>query len=175
MNMRFSFSAAVLLSALLCGGCKERSEEHQAKEGSVQEAESGPRAIPRTLNEALDRLDERASEDVRDAIRNDELGPSSFHHGTGTGLRNEWGLWSGSDLKDYFSDRGIAHADWISSAIFEAWFERLKTGSVDEDAIIAKYAKIEKDWREQWENPDSHVPADDGFDPFSEDPAEPQR
>lgn len=65
----------------------------------------------------------------------------------GVQLRNDWGLWKKSALKQYFANRGISHADWISSALLEGWKIHLRSGSVNEAAIIEKYAIIEKDWR----------------------------
>jgi len=88
-------------------------------------------------------------------------------------LRNDWGLWKGSPLKDYFSVRGIAHADWITSAIFDGWRERITTGTFDEKVIVAKYAAIERRWRaRQVESED----ISEGYDPFaSDEPVKPNK
>lgn len=148
-------------------------------DGAVDDADSNAKAeveenkVPESFVEALDALDAMASENEREAYRNDTVDMGLVHRQVGMRLRNDWGLWGGSKLKDYFSERGIAHADWISSAIFDGWIERLKTGSFDEDAIVAKYAKIEKDWKAWSENPESYKQSeDDPFDPFAERPAE---
>jgi len=40
-----------------------------------------------------------------------------YHHGLGTWIRNNWGLWGGSRLQKYFSDKGITHPDEMSSVV----------------------------------------------------------
>lgn len=43
---------------------------------------------------------------------------AEFHHGLGTWLRNNWGLWSGnSHIFDYYIERGIRHPDDMSGNI----------------------------------------------------------
>ena len=125
--------------------------------------ESSEANIPTTFLEALDALDRMSTEEAKDSFRNDEdnIGPDNKQ--LGMQLRNSWGLWSKSALWDYFSERGVAHADWITAAIFEGWIERLKSGSVNEVEVITKYAKIEKDWREWNENAVYSEPDEDGW------------
>jgi hypothetical protein len=160
----------IAIFALTSVGCDDNVSNNSSSESKAVEVQRG---VPESFSQALDALDAMSSEEDREAYRNDKVDMGLVHRQVGMRLRNDWGLWSGSKLRDYFSERGIAHADWISSAIFEAWIERLKTGSFDEDAIIAKYAKIEKDWRAWSENPDSYTQAeDDPLDPFAKKPAE---
>jgi len=153
--------------ALFLGSCEDRSVIEESSESIVESQSS---SIPETFSAALDALDEMATEDTKQSYRNDESHMGLVHRQVGMQLRNDWGLWGGSKLKDYFSSRGIAHADWISSAILDGWIERLKTGSFDEDRIIAEYAKIEKEWRERPTIPESD--SEEGIDPFAPEPAE---
>lgn len=45
-----------------------------------------------------------------------------FHHGLGTWMRNNWGLWSGnSHLYDYYIEIGITHPDNMSGHILETY------------------------------------------------------
>ena len=160
----------IAIIALASAGCDDKHSSNSTSEAKAAEVQ---REVPESFSQALDALDAMSSEEEREAYRNDKVDMGLVHRQVGMRLRNDWGLWSGSKLKVYFSERGIAHADWISSAIFEAWIERLRVGSFDEDAIIAKYAKIEKDWRAWSENPDSYTQAeDDPSDPFAKKPAE---
>jgi hypothetical protein len=40
-----------------------------------------------------------------------------YHLGLGTWMRNNWGLWGGSRLQKYFSDRGVKHPESMSTVI----------------------------------------------------------
>ena len=134
-----------IASMLLRGGDDKPVVEEQT--GVANDSQSSE--IPETFSEALDALDKMATADEKEAYRNDESHMGLVHRRVGMRLRNNWGLWGVSKLKDYFSKRGIAHADWISSVIFTAWIEHLKTGQFDESRVIAEYAKVEKDSRER--------------------------
>jgi len=81
--------------------------------------------IPTDLDDALDELDRTTSDADKAFVR---MAKSSdvFHHGPGTGLRNNWGLWHNSRLAKWFESRGIFHADDMSGLILTAWFCRLR-------------------------------------------------
>jgi len=78
--------------------------------------------IPTTLDECFPALDAllggtwvevhlKQSQDIHDAA-------ISLHHSLGTYLRNEWGLWRGSDLaKHLTAAHGIQHPDDMSHFI----------------------------------------------------------
>lgn len=81
--------------------------------------------IPRNLQEcfkALDRL--LTGPEKEDAKRHGEYAIKN-HHGLGQTIRNEWGLWSGSKLKDYFNGLGIHHADDMSGIILDSYHRYL--------------------------------------------------
>src|SRR4051812_25886021 len=44
-----------------------------------------------------------------------------YHMGLGMGLRNDWGLWRGSRLSQWFNQRGIFHPDDMSGIIFDTF------------------------------------------------------
>lgn len=74
---------------------------------------------PKTLFEAVDiiagNLD---SEEIKYIHDN---GATSVHHWFGMAMRNNWGLWQGSDLRKHFIKRyGIKHADDMSALILDA-------------------------------------------------------
>lgn len=183
--MRGNVAASTIVFSFFCVACDDGNiERSKGETESVAVVEAPESKLPRTFVEALDALDRRSSSEEREAFRNDEVELGLFHKITGMQLRNEWGLWKGSELKTYFSERGIAHADWISSAIIEEWIERLKTGTVDEAAIFAKYAETEREWRawnatlgtEEDDGSDGHSDVDDPFSSLqeAEQNAEPQ-
>ena len=159
---------------LFLAGCDKQQETTSSPPPSTKEENT---KIPATLTAALDRLDEIVPQETKQALLNDS--PSPDLKPLGMQLRNDWGLWQGSALKDYFASRGIGHADWITGAILEAWRQRLSTGSVDEDAVIAKYADIEKAWRKAseqgWDEPDEKGGREDISPNEREESQDPER
>jgi hypothetical protein len=61
--------------------------------------------IPRDLEDCFDELEHML--DPRD-IKKIKTGKTiEYHHGLGTWLRNNWGLWRGSRLSAYFKGKEI--------------------------------------------------------------------
>lgn len=83
-------------------------------------------AQPRNLDEAhaalRSLLDDKTLREI-EAGTEEETG--RFHHGLGTTLRNEWGLWRGGPLRDYFRALGFTHPDDMSGTILETFWCRL--------------------------------------------------
>ncbi len=75
--------------------------------------------IPKDLGDCFIELDKLLSEVDKNEIRllknRDEMG--KYHFGLGMWMRNNWGLWGGSRLQKYFTDRKITHPDSMSSVI----------------------------------------------------------
>jgi len=55
-----------------------------------------------------------------------EHGSISVHHTLGRRIRNEWGLWDNSALKQVMLDKGIEHPDDMSDYIINCFIEHLK-------------------------------------------------
>ena len=57
------------------------------------------------------------------------------HHSVGLWIRNEWGLWKGSPLKDYFIQLGVTHPDDMSGIIIRCLHRHLnnKPLNLEED------------------------------------------
>jgi hypothetical protein len=97
--------------------------------------------VPATLDEAVDFLLSRMSEDDKVAYRG---GAPIPHFTLGMTIRNEWSLWDESPLSKWFKDNGIHHADDMSGTIFDALRARLRGESFD--------IKAKADWyRRFWE------------------------
>lgn len=74
--------------------------------------------IPETLDAAVDFLLENLKPgDIAYIIHCEESGMSMYHHTLGQWMRNRWGLWNGSKLKDHFENLRIWHGDDMSSII----------------------------------------------------------
>lgn len=69
--------------------------------------------IPKDLGERFIELDKQLSEvnknEMKALSKRDDM--IKYHHGLGTWMRNNWGLWGGSRLQKYFTDRKIGHPD----------------------------------------------------------------
>lgn len=48
-----------------------------------------------------------------------------YHRSLGMWMRNNWGLWSGSRLKQYFNNLGIHHPDDMSGIILDSFWRHL--------------------------------------------------
>lgn len=104
---------------------------------------------PKTLTEAIDILYDAMTDDEKKSVR--ENGAITLHHGFGTALRNNWGLWSGSKLKQFFEKTyGIKHADDMSGLILEGLDARLNGLEFD---VLAKVESYKQHWIDQGVKP----------------------
>jgi hypothetical protein len=105
---------------------------------AVEFSKSPPRASfwPKTVRAAVDnqlkRLSEREKADLRARTRSELI---RFHHGWGTGIRNEYGLWRGNAA--LLKDCGNVHPDDCSMKIIEGVWERLVAPSSTDAATPA--------------------------------------
>lgn len=84
---------------------------------------------PNTLSECMDKLNVLLEQEEEfKKYFNDSKSESDFvyglHHGLGRIIRNEWGLWQDSKLKQYFDTIGIHHADDMSGIILTSFWRR---------------------------------------------------
>lgn len=78
--------------------------------------------IPRDLEDCLVQLEGGLSPESLVMIRDEsEEDMSDYHFGLGMGLRNGWGLWSGSRLAKWFNEKGVHHPDDMSMIILESF------------------------------------------------------
>lgn len=118
--------------------------------------------VPRDLQETFVALDATLQEDVRRRMLRDDFAWDSQHFGLGLGLRNEWGLWTGSRLAKYFHGLGIHHPDDMSGIILESYRRRLHGQPLDLEGQLQEY-------RDYWKKygclePDAFIAAIDGND-----------
>lgn len=59
------------------------------------------------------------------------------HFFLGMALRNAWGLWTGSPLKDWFVNMGILHADDMSGILLHSFYRTVAGKDVDLTGQIA--------------------------------------
>lgn len=92
----------------------------EAPEGmyNKEKSEKGSKIpIPKTVDEAVKTLAKIVSEEDRDYLL--ENGAISVHNSMGRWIRNEWGLWTGSELKNELKKKGFEHPDDMSNHIIE--------------------------------------------------------
>ncbi len=97
--------------------------------------------IPKDLDACIERLKKMISEEeiaeIKEMTEDDFVGAT--HHGLGTSLRNGWGLWTGSELAQYFGRMGLWHADDISGLILRSFHRHLKGKPLDVEGQVAQY------------------------------------
>jgi len=69
----------------------------------------------------------------------DEESMAMHHHGLGTWMRNNWGLWSGGPLARHFQERGIDHPDDMSSIILTSLWREMNGQPLRVEEQIAKH------------------------------------
>lgn len=81
---------------------------------------------PSTLDEAIDILYRELDDDFKKKFLN--LGHSAYHHGFGTTIRNEWGLWEEKSVLYKFFKKtfDLEHADDMSGLILEGLYSKLQ-------------------------------------------------
>ncbi len=112
---------------------------------------------PKNLTEAIDHIVSNTSIDELDfIIENDEnklMG--MYHHGMGTGLRNNWKLWwspensygvSKPAIVEYFNDLGIYHADDMSGIILTSAIRKIKGRGID---LLSQVEEAIKFWKDE--------------------------
>lgn len=79
--------------------------------------------IPKTVDEAISTLEKILSDEDREYLL--ENGAISMHDSLGRWIRNEWGLWTGSELKDELMNmnKGLNHPDDMSNYIIEEFIK----------------------------------------------------
>ena len=79
----------------------------------------------------------------------------NYHHGFGTWIRNEFGLWHDGKLVSYFNSIGIYHADDMSGIILTSLHRSLHCKDIRLEEQIKWYRDF---WTNQNINPDTMLP-----------------
>jgi hypothetical protein len=104
--------------------------------------------IPTDLDDALvelDRIFVSAGEREK-VMRASEDDMIDYHMGLGMWMRNNWGLWGGSRLSEYFNGIGIHHPDDMSEIILDSYWRKLHGKPIDLDGQVRYYQEY---WRKQ--------------------------
>jgi hypothetical protein len=102
--------------------------------------------IPTKLSECFQRLDGIFS-DAPDGDwfkeASEEEAISQSHHGLGTWIRDNWGLWDVNEqLHKYFKKLGLQHPDDMSGVILTSYHRHLNNKELELDGQIKYYIEF---------------------------------
>jgi len=129
-------TCALCLAAFLAAGCSGRNGTEtdaepwgddiwQVRPTPDPNASGGVR-IPTDLEDAFRELDRMLHPGLKARMKGGNQNQMIEHHfGLGRWMRNNWGLWGGSDLARFFFRRGIMHPDDMSGFILAQYWNRL--------------------------------------------------
>lgn len=82
--------------------------------------------IPTDLEDCFKELKKMLPADLVEKMKSaPEKKMIKYHFGLGRWMRNNWGLWSQSRLREYFKKLGLAHPDDMSSVILKSFWRHL--------------------------------------------------
>src|SRR5271168_3777024 len=109
--------------------------------------------VPETLESTFPVLENLLkAEGVKEFRTGTEDDVGRYHFGLGMWMRNNWGLWGGGKLKEWFNAQGIQHADDMSGIILTSFWRHLNNKPIELDAQIEHYRDY---WRKKNIDPDT--------------------
>jgi len=78
-------------------------------------------------------------EDIQAMRDRTEADLIEYHFGMGMWMRNNWGLWQGSRLSEWFNAKGIRHPDDMSGIILNSFWRHLHGKDIDLDEQVKTY------------------------------------
>jgi hypothetical protein len=83
--------------------------------------------IPKDIYDAHKELDKMLSIELKEEMKSGSEGDLiKYHFGLGRWMRNNWALWAGSNLSEWFNSQGIRHPDDMSGIILDSYFRHLR-------------------------------------------------
>lgn len=124
----------ILMMLLLCVGVK-------AQESNVY--------VPKDLKDCIRVLDSLVPDTSKVQLASmDELqAVGACHFGLGLTIRNQWGLWSGSRLSEYWKKKGVFHPDDMSGIILRCYHRHL-TGKPMRARKLIRNSR--RSWRKEY-------------------------
>ena len=98
---------------------------------------------PRNLEEGFEYLNDELRDGQIKLFKemDEDEATTKCHHGLGQYLRNSLGLWSGSELKDFFIELGLWHADDMSDVILTSYHRHLNGHDINLEDQVNYYKK----------------------------------
>lgn len=114
-----------------------------------KESDDEPKPIPENLPEAVKALDDMGEMADVDRLMQSVAGLdpheqeqrflAETHHGIGQWIRNNWGLWTGSTLRNALVELGLTHADDMSGLILTCYIRKKLGRPLDIEGQVEKY------------------------------------
>jgi hypothetical protein len=116
----------------------ETVSQFDTKEGNMtnEHQQNDNKRWPKSIDEAVQMLLARLSEEDKETIKNTHpYDLAKYHHGLGTYIRNEFGLWKDSPLvpKNPYTGQRVLHPDDVSGIILRALHKALNPGKEPSD------------------------------------------
>ncbi|MEW5764072.1 MAG: DUF6794 domain-containing protein [Bacillota bacterium] len=109
--------------------------------------------IPRDLSDAFAELDRMLTKEFRDYYANSPMEDTiKYHFGLGMWLRNNWGLWTGERLAEFFAGIGIYHPDDMSGIILDSYWRYLNGSDICLQDQVEFYQEYWRSQQEYYEN-----------------------
>lgn len=103
--------------------------------------------VPRDLNDCFVELDKMLSLSLRNEMKDStQEYMLTYHFSLGMWLRNNWGLWGGSRLSDFFYSIGIYHPDDMSGIILDSYWRYLNSQDIKLEDQVKHYQEF---WSKQ--------------------------
>jgi len=96
--------------------------------------------VPKDLNDCFFELERLLPNSEIGKIKNStESEMIKYHLGLGMWIRNNWGLWRGSQLSKWFNEKGIYHPDDMSGIILDSFWRHLNKKPISLKKQINRY------------------------------------
>lgn len=123
---------------------REKKEEWKQKQKAYEERITKDSVdgfyIPRNLEECFTQLDSMLrTKDREDMRTSGDTSLIAYHMGLGMYLRNNWCLWAGSRLSEYFHAMHVYHPDDMSGLILTGYYHHLNGLAYDVDSKVRRY------------------------------------
>lgn len=148
MNTVIKILCITICLFLSAGNASAQAQEDQKYKvtPSVDSASPNGIYIPKDLKDCFKELKAMLApeliEEMRSGTEDDMI---EYHHGLGTWLRNNWGLWADSQLKKYFNGIGVHHPDDMSGIILTSFWRHLNNRPIQLEEQTKYY-------QEYWKN-----------------------
>jgi len=113
--------------------------KNSVQEQKLDEEQSELKTLEDCLSNLIARMPQSELDWFRDLPEDEAL--AQTHMGLGQLLRNEWGLWTGSKLTEYFNSLEVQHPDDMSGIILTSLHRRLKGEPLRVEEQIQFYKK----------------------------------